>query len=179
MRIEYQLTVGEFNEVARREARRTQRVMVGLIGAAVVLNAVVFVPQWLSASSGAATPPSQSGGVVREYAPWLLVFLVIWMIVFTRMRGSTRSEWDRRPGFGLPKAVEFLPDRVYVVDAVSRAEHLWPAFQQVIETPGTFAFMIDGAPVIVLPKRALGSTEALGAFRAMLLAAMPGRVTLG
>ena len=91
--------------------------------------------------------------------------------------GQRRGEWERRSSFALPKAVEFLPDRVYVVDAVSRAEHLWPAFHQVIETAAAFAFMIDGVPVIVLPKRALGSAEALRAFRSMLLSAMPGRVT--
>ena len=167
MRIEYQLTADEFDEVVRRQDRGTRRVMIYLVAAAVVFNAVVFLP------TGSR---SQSTGLLREYAPWVLVFLVIWLIVFSNMRRG--AERNRRASLGLAKAVEFLADRVYVVDSVSRAEYLWPAFQQVIETQGTFAFMIDGAPVIILPKRALGSAEGLGAFKSMLLAAMPARVRL-
>jgi hypothetical protein len=175
MRIEYQLTLEEYKEGSRGQYRGTRRIMLGLIGVAVFVNALAFAPRLLYCST---CPIAQAATPLQEYAPWIVIFLAIWLITFSMMRSGASGEWQRRPALRLPKAAEFLPDRVYVVDSVTRTEYLWAAIGQVIETPNTFAFMIDHAPAFIVPKRALGSTETIGAFRSLLLSAMPGRLRL-
>lgn len=173
MRIEYQLTFEEYKEGSRAQYRGTRRIMFCLIGFAVLVNALAFAPRLLYCST---CPIAQAATPLQEYAPWIAIFLAIWLITFSTMRSGASGEWQRRPALRLPKAVEFLPDRVYVVDSVTRTEYLWAAIGQVLETPNTFAFMIDHTTAFIVPKRAFGPAENLGAFRSLLLSVIPDRL---
>jgi hypothetical protein len=175
MRVEYQLTLEELKESSRGRGRHMRWALFCLTGCAILVSAFAFAPRLTYCST---CPIFQAATPLQAYAPWVAVFFAIWLTTLSIMRSGAGKEWERRSALRVPKTVEFLPDRVYVVDAVTRAEYLWAAIGQVLETRNTFAFVVDNAPAFIVPKRAIGSPEAVGACGSLLQSVMPGRLRL-
>ena len=100
MRLEYQITAEDYAEVNRGHARFRPWIILWVIG---LMWCLVLLPQDLpsgaaSVPSGQTRPTSLWNDLILPFAPWVLVLVLIWGVVFGYVRRVWRKPWLRKPG---------------------------------------------------------------------------------
>jgi hypothetical protein len=95
MRIEYQLTADDYEEVSRRHSRVRPWVFMWFVG---LMGCVMLAQNLIPARPASAVParPSLVTDVLLPFLPWLVILIALWAVVFRMLRGDWRKPWLRR-----------------------------------------------------------------------------------
>jgi hypothetical protein len=175
MRLEYQLTFDDYREAIGRvkPVSHGNRRVRGWLVATIVIGALSVIVNVLTPRVPEARP--FRSGVVLEYLPWLVVFLVLWFFVRRSLRGGLREQWEEQTALHRPKVVDFREDGLTVYDPAVRLDYHWTAVRQCGETPHLFVLYTADSAFQILPKRALGTDANVEQFRAYVNARLGGR----
>jgi hypothetical protein len=100
--------------------------------------------------------------------PWVLIFLVVWILVFRAIRRQTRRNWEGQPNVQLEYRMDVSPQGISVANPVSSSAYRWEAFQRVLETPNMFILFLSTLTFVLIPKRALPDGHGVDELRGML-----------
>lgn len=165
MQLDFEYTPEDFDEAGRHPSpvRPGRATMTGLLLALAVINVVGFAANWLMVDPG---PPA--GGSAGEWAPWVAVFGVVWVVAFVVLRRGGRSEWKETFGVGRRVAVQVLPDRLMTWGEEHRAEYAWAGFAAFRETKNLIVLYPRDTSLRYIPKRAVPDPAQLEWLRAFL-----------
>jgi hypothetical protein len=104
-------------------------------------------------------------------APWVVLFLVIWVIVFRQLRKSAsayKALWESDEQLRMPQTFETGDDGVELSSAAVSTRWKWEAFVGLDETTSLFVLRLPRDLRLIVPKRALQHPGELDAFRETL-----------
>jgi hypothetical protein len=174
--LQFQLGYDEYRAVvdAGRRSQHTRKRTKVLLVVAVCFAALSGVVTMLVAPPSNATGSTQSNWLTNV-APWIVVFLIIWVFVFRIIRGGLRKQWEDLTLLHLPRAIEFRDDGITVHAPGMRLDYHWASVRDLAEATTVFVLHMADGTWQAIPKRAFAAPPYAEQFRAYVFARLGGR----
>jgi hypothetical protein len=111
--------------------------------------------------------PTPSWLVMLPHIPWIGCIIFVWGLETFRKFQLQRMLWTNNPLLQRPKTAEIVATGITVSDDRARVEYQWTAFSKYRETKNLFVLFFGPSTYLMIPKRALRTTQELDAMRAL------------
>ena len=181
LRLDVQYTYAEYVEAQRAHRKAEQKGLGrGMWGWAIFVGLTVMLILVLRSLLSAGLPPTTApatddgspAALLGDVLPWLVIFIVIWVVGYRYLRGQMKRMWDGSPHLQQPRVLTISDERFTDATALTSHAYQWAAFVQYRETANLFVLYPGPFMIEMVPKRAFPGPADVDAFRAFLQGAI-------